>query len=464
MPDKNPNLVSPHWLAKRLGQPGISIVDASWYLPDHRRDAVGEFALSHIPGAMYFDIDAIADHTTNLPHMLPSEKFFAKVVGEMGISSSDTIIVYDGLGLFSAARVWWTFRVFGARKVYVLDGGFPAWLAQGLPVSSDQETPAAKKFIAKLDHSKVRSKSEMQDIIKNASAAIADARPAARFAGTSPEPRPGLRGGHMPGASSVPVAMLIDNGRLKSRAEIEAVFASQRLDLTGDVVTTCGSGVTAAIITFALDSIGHNEHSLYDGSWAEWGQAGDTPVVLGAIEPVMSSQAKARFLKAHVTELEMKARPIRRVPLPIGSKISLLKTKSMAPSFYRYLYREIGKPHHWFIRRGISDEQLSLILAAETMDVWVLYIDGCPAGYFEIDTSKMPEYADIPFFGLIPDYQGRGLAKFMLSEAVDAAWEKSPQIVSIQTNTLDSPKALVLYQKAGFEPVGAYDEMIESWD
>ncbi len=464
MPDKNPHLVTPQWLASRLGQADISIIDASWYLPDHKRDAKAEYAASHIPGAVHFDVDAIADHKSGLPHMLPSEKAFAKAAGEMGIASDDTIIVYDGLGLFSAARVWWTFRVFGATKVYILDGGFPAWVASGLPVSNSSEKPKKKHFEAQLDLTKVRTKSEMLDAIKSGNAAIADARPAARFAGTAPEPRPGLRGGHMPGAVSVPINLLVENGHLKSRSEIEAVFASQRLDLTGDVITTCGSGVTAAIIALALDTIGHTEHALYDGSWAEWGQVGDTPVVLGAIEPVMSKEAKTRFLKAHVTQLEMKTRPARREPLPIGAKVSLLKTQSMAPSFYRYLYREVGKPHHWFIRRAMTDEQLRALLSAKTLEVWVLYVDGCPAGYFEIDVSEMPKYADIQYFGLIPEYQGRGLAKFMLSEAIYAAWDKGPEVVSIQTNTLDSPKALVIYQKAGFEPVSVYDEMIEAWD
>ncbi len=464
MPVNNKNLVTPQWLAERLGQSDLSIIDASWYLPDHNRDARAEYAAGHIEGAVFFDLDLVADRSTDLPHMLPSQSDFAKTAGQMGISESDTIVVYDGLGLFSAARVWWTFRVFGARNVFILDGGLPAWLAQGLPVTASISKPTKKIFVANLDRTKVRTKAEMQVIVKNASMAIADARPAARFAGTAPEPRAGLRGGHMPGASSVPSSMLVENGKLKSRSDIEAIFASQRLDLTSEVVTTCGSGVTAAILNLALDTIDHTEHALYDGSWAEWGQVGDTAVVLGAIEPNMSKQASARFVKAHVTELEMKARPTRREPLPIGAKVSLSKTKSMVPSFYRYLYREVGKAHHWFIRRGMNDAQLQTILSSKDIELWVLYVDGCPAGFFEIDLSDKPQYADIQYFGLLPEYQGRGLAKYMLSEAVHAAWETGPEIVSIQTNTLDSPKALVLYQKAGFEPVGTYDEMIEAWD
>jgi thiosulfate/3-mercaptopyruvate sulfurtransferase len=460
----NQYLVSSKWLAAHLAKPDVAIIDASWYLADHKRDAKAEYALSHIPGAVFFDVDAIADQTTNLPHMLPTEFSFAKIAGEMGISIDDQIVVYDGLGLFSAARVWWTFRVFGAKNVFILDGGFPAWLREGLPVSNKVETKVIKTFEAKLDRSKVRSKSEMLEIIEKSNAAIADARPAARFEGTAPEPRTGLRSGHMPGANSIPITMLIENGQLKSRTEIEAVFASQQLDLTGDVVTTCGSGVTAAIITLALETIGHKEHALYDGSWAEWGQPGDTPVVLGADYSSMSKQAQARLIKAHVTELEMKTRSTRREPLPIGIKVSLHKTAAMTPSFYRYLYREVGKAHHWFIRRTLNDAQLQAILTSKDAEIWVIYVEGCPAGFFEINFSNMPQYADIQYFGLLHAYQGRGLARFLLSEAIYAAWDRGPQIVSIQTNTLDSPKALVLYQKAGFEPVATYDEMIEAWE
>ncbi|MGL4489935.1 MAG: GNAT family N-acetyltransferase [Rhizobiaceae bacterium] len=178
----------------------------------------------------------------------------------------------------------------------------------------------------------------------------------------------------------------------------------------------------------------------------------------------MSAQAKARFLKAQVTNLEMKAHPSKREPLPIGAKVSLHKTKSMAPSFYRYLYREVGKAHHWFIRRAMNDDQLRTALASKTIEIWVLHVDGCPAGFFELDTSTLPEFTDIQYFGLLPEYQGRGLAKFMLSEAIFAAWATNPDRVSIQTNTLDSPKALILYQKAGFEPVSTHVEMIEAWD
>ncbi len=464
MSAKSPFVVSPEWLAGQLDLPGIAIVDASWYLPDMRRDAKAEYAAAHIPGAVFFDIDAVADASSGLPHMLPSIELFAEVAGDMGISDQDTIVVYDGLGLFSAARVWWTFRTFGAQKVFILDGGLPAWKDAGFPVTDSPSNLERKTFETCLDFARIVAKQQMLELVNNGSAAIADARSAARFAGTAPEPRAGLRGGHMPGAASVPFNLLVDNGRLKSPSEIEDIFRQQRLDLTGDVVTTCGSGVTAAVISLALESIGHKEHALYDGSWAEWGMPGDTPVVLGAIEPLPSKSGQRRFLKAHITDLEMNVRPAHRVPLPIGHKISLVKASGIAPSFYRYLYEQVGKPHHWFVRRGMSDEQLTVMLGTGNAEVWVMYADGGPAGFFEIDTSQAPHIADIQYFGLIPHYQGRGLSKFLLSEAIAAAWDKQPATVSIQTNTLDSPRALVLYQKAGFEPVRTYDELIEAWD
>lgn len=466
MTAKSPFVVSPQWLFERLGKTETVVVDGSWYLPDMKRDAKAEYDAAHIPRAVFFDIDAIADTSSGLPHMLPGAEEFAAIAGGMGIAETDTIVVYDCHGLFSAARVWWTFRMFGARNVFILDGGLPAWFAAGLPVSSAVETPVKKTFTVSLQSDRVVTKSQMVELVDAGKTAIADARSEGRFIGTVPEPRPGLRGGHMPGASSVPFNLLVENGSLKSPGEIEEIFRQQKLDLTGEVVTTCGSGVTAAVLSLALDSIGHKDHALYDGSWAEWGQQGDTPVVLG---PVSAQQKPVnpvrRFLKARITQLEMSARPSHREPLPMGkSRLSLVRASGMAPSFYRYLYEQVGKPHHWFIRRSQSDAQLQEMLSSDRREIWVLNSDGCPAGFFELDLSDMPETAEIQYFGLVPHYQKRGLSRFMLSEAIHAAWDKVPQKVSIQTNTLDNPRALILYQKAGFSPVGAYEEMIEAWD
>lgn len=463
MPAKSPFVVSPEWLATRLGKPEVSIVDASWYLPDQKRDAKAEYAAAHIPGAVFFDIDANSDKSSSLPHMLPSEAEFRNIASNLGLDSDHTIVVYDGAGLFSAARVWWTLHTFGAKDVFILDGGFPAWLAAELPVTSEVTQLKNKKFKAKLDATKVKSRAEMLALVDAGNTTIADARSAGRFAATMPEPRAGLRGGHMPGANSLPFNVLVENGRLKDVAALEDAFKTHHIDLNREVVTTCGSGVTAAVISLALESVGHRDHALYDGSWSEWGLPGETPVVLGAIEP-LKPKSIPRYLTAHITELEMKARPAHREALPVGHKILLLKTNGMAPSFYRYLYQEVGKLHHWFIRRNLPDNQLAGILSSGKAEIWVLYVDGCPAGFFEIDIAGVPENADIQYFGLLPEYQGRGLAKFMLSEAINAAWDKSPKTVTIQTNTLDSPKALAIYQKAGFSAVGTYDELIEAWD
>jgi thiosulfate/3-mercaptopyruvate sulfurtransferase len=465
MPAKSPFVVSPEWLFERLQRPDTVVVDGSWYLPDMKRDAKAEFAAEHIPGAVFFDVDAIADTASGLPHMLPKADEFARIAGAMGIANTDTIVVYDGLGLFSAARVWWTFRMFGASNVYILDGGLPAWKSSGYAVTDVVENPPPKLFSVLFQSDKVVSKSQMVDLVDGGKTAIADARSEGRFSGTAPEPRPGLRSGHMPGASSVPFNLLVEGGALKSPAEIEEIFRRQRLDLTGEVVTTCGSGVTAAVISLALDSIGHKDHALYDGSWAEWGQQGDTPVVLGSVSSLKPTNPVRRFLKARITQLEMGSRPSHREPLPTGkSRLSLVRTSGMPPSFYRYLYEQVGKPHHWFVRRALNDAQLQEFLSKGTAEIWVLSVDGSPAGFFELDLSDMPGQADILYFGLVPHFQGRGLSKFMLSEAIHAAWDKGPDKVSIQTNTLDSPRALVLYQKAGFSPVGTYEEMIEAWD
>jgi thiosulfate/3-mercaptopyruvate sulfurtransferase len=463
MPAKSPFVVSPEWLAARLGNIDVSIVDASWYLPDQKREAKAEYAASHIPGAVFFDIDANSDKSSPLPHMLPSESEFSNIASGLGISADNTIVVYDGAGLFSAARVWWTFRTFGAKHVFILDGGLPAWLATELPVTNEVTVQEKKQFKAKLDAGKVKNRAEMLALVNAGNTTIADARSAGRFAATMPEPRAGLRGGHMPGANSLPFNMLIENGHLKDITALEDAFKAHHIDLNREIVTTCGSGVTAAVISLALESIGHKDHALYDGSWSEWGLPGETPVVLGGVEP-LKRKLVPRYLTAHITELEMNTRPALREPLPIGHKISLLKTSGMAPSFYRYLYQEVGKPHHWFIRRNLPDSQLASILTSGKAEIWVLYVDGCPAGFYEIEIAGLPDNADIQYFGLLPPYQGRGLSKFMLSEAINAAWDKNPKTVTIQTNTLDSPKALAIYQKAGFSPVGTYDELIEAWD
>ncbi|NDV88757.1 3-mercaptopyruvate sulfurtransferase [Aurantimonas aggregata] len=278
---QNPFLISPEQLAETLGRPGIAVVDASWYLPAQNRFARAEYDTGHIPGAVFFDQDAVVDPASSLPHALPKETVFAEAAGQMGISDTDTIVVYDGMGLFSAPRVWWLFRVFGAEDVRLLDGGFPAWQAAGLPVETETPSPTPAVFDAHLDRDAVASLDEMKDWVEMGGRQIADARPADRFAGEATEPRAGVRAGHMPGAASVPIGLVTEGGRLKSPEALRETFAAAGVDPDAPVVTSCGSGVTAAVLSLALASLGNADVKLYDGSWTEWGSATDTPVETG---------------------------------------------------------------------------------------------------------------------------------------------------------------------------------------
>lgn len=456
-------VVSPQWLAERLDRDDIRVVDCSWYLPAMNRDAKAEYAAAHIPGAVFLDIDAIADTSVDLPHMLPSAEFFGAWAGANGIAETDTIVVYDGGGMFSSPRGWWTFRVLGAKAVYVLDGGLPAWITAGLPTTADVPAIKAKTFNAALHPARVADLDRMREIAKTGDMQIVDARPAGRFAGLDPEPRPGLRSGHMPGAHSTPSALFVAGGTLASPGDIRRIFENAGVDLAKPIVTSCGSGVTAATLSLALASIGIEETMLYDGSWAEWGRPGDTPVVLGMPSGTPKGEGPQRTLTANITELAMDAPPARREQLPLGEKVALMRATAMTPAFCSWLYEQVGRPHHWFVRRDASIESLEALIRSGEREFWVLNVGGCPAGFFELDLSALPETVEIALLGLMPQFQGRGLGRFLASEAIFAAFAHRPRQVTIETNTLDSARALILYQKLGFRPTGSRIELVDPW-
>ncbi|MGH6926264.1 MAG: 3-mercaptopyruvate sulfurtransferase [Propylenella sp.] len=275
-------LVTAEWLKERLDRGQAKAVDASWYLPAQNRDPNAEFLAGHIPGAVYFDIDAIADHSTGLPHMLPDEAAFAAAAGALGLSESDTIVVYDGMGIFSSARVWWMLRTFGARDVHVLDGGLPAWKKAGFPLEAGEATPAPVRFRARFDRDAVVDFDAVGKALKGRSDTVVDARSAPRFRGESPEPRPGVRAGHMPGARNLHYETVLDpQGRMRPPEEISAAFQAAGVDLSQPVITSCGSGVTAATLLLALAQLGKHDVRLYDGSWSEWGAQYGAPVATG---------------------------------------------------------------------------------------------------------------------------------------------------------------------------------------
>ncbi len=279
-------LVTTEWLAEKLGDPALKIIDGSWRMPGSPPASI-DYEKRHIAGAIFFDLDEVSDRTSELPHMIPSPGQFERQVGALGISEQDTLIVYDDQGCFSAARIWWTFRAMGHEKIAVLDGGLPKWIAEDRPIVSHSTTTTPRTYSAVFEPESIASHVDLRHHLNKKDASILDARSTSRFDGTTPEPREGLRSGHIPGSVNLPFqALFNDDHTFIDSKKISDLVAKLGVENEKTVITTCGSGVTAAILSLALELTGHNNHKLYDGAWAEWGDIRhnerEFPVVVGS--------------------------------------------------------------------------------------------------------------------------------------------------------------------------------------
>jgi thiosulfate/3-mercaptopyruvate sulfurtransferase len=274
-----PSLVSTDWLATHMTAPDVRIVDASWYLPQAGRNAREEYDQRHIEGAHFIDIDALSDPASAYPHMLPPTEMFASRMRKIGLGDGLRIIIYDGAGIYSAARVWWMFRVMGFKDIAVLDGGLPKWLAEGRPVTDEPPVLRDRHATARLDHTRLRDVTQVRGNIYSGKELLVDARSAGRFNGTEAEPRAGVRSGHVPGAVNLPFNLVLnEDGTMRAPDDLRAITKAAGIDLSKPITVMCGSGVTACVVALALEQIGHRRVAVYDGSWAEWGAQADLPI------------------------------------------------------------------------------------------------------------------------------------------------------------------------------------------
>ena len=279
MPSRN--FMTTAELAAELGDPDLGVIDASWHLPNTGRIGAAEFRLAHIPGAAFFDIDTIADHDQGLPHMLPKPETLASAMTALGLGDGMRFVVYDATGLYAAARVWWTLRAYDVEDVRILEGGLPRWIKEGRPLETGDVHPKPRVFTPRSADGFVASLEAVRGALEDGSAQVVDARPAERFHGLVPEPRPGVRSGRIPGSLNLPFSEIVEHGTLKPAGALKAAFAGHGIDLKRPIITTCGSGVTAAILALAVEEAGGKVAGLYDGSWAEWGSRADCPVATG---------------------------------------------------------------------------------------------------------------------------------------------------------------------------------------
>jgi len=458
MATRLPDLISTDELAKRLGDKHLVILDCSWHMPNSGRHALREYTASHIEGARFYDIDAVSAKN-DLPHMLPEAEAFANTLGALGINKDHELVLYDTYGFFSVGRAWWMFKIFCHEKVRILDGGFPRWQKEGHPTDAGQPSLAPSTYQAEFQRDLLAEKQDVLNALHHPEVAIIDARSPSRFHGQEREPRLMQRCGHIPGSMNLHYRELVDDRTrlLKSKEELQQLFEERGVYPDQEVITTCGSGVTAAALAFVLNGLGYKDWSVYDGSWAEWGayNADDpnpTPVEHDLTEMTGIYMPPMVTVEATFTALDMNHPWGKPAPNPPIGQLALLQAQDITPEFYRYLHYMVGRPWHWTDRLLLDDEALSDLLNEPMRDIFVLYSGGVPLGFFEINAKHVDE-VKIPYVGIHPEHIGRGLGRFMVESAVAYAWRKAPQHVTLYTTSLDHPRALQLLQKVGFSVI-----------
>jgi len=442
-----PPLVSADWLHANRTNPSIKIVDATYYPPNMPKSGQDHYRQQHIDSAVFFNIDAIADRQSPLPHMLPDEKTFSAAMTGLGIGNNDHVICYDAHGIMTAPRAWWMLRCFGHDRVSVLDGGLPAWLERGYPVNSETISPApsSPQFEASFRPELVIDRNRLADQLNENNFLLLDARAADRFNGDTAEIWPGRRAGHIPGSRNLPFGLLLDGTpkKLRPADDIKQLFAQLGLTPDKNLALSCGSGVTACVLALGLAVIGRWDARVYDGSWAEWGldtQSRDDPLPVGTLEVT-------------TTFLAMTSPPAGiQVPEPMMTgALALMRVTCPTTPFYRFLYNHVGEPWLWSDRRRLDDSALRQILDSPTLTWLVLYLDGEPGGFIELE-QKPDASTNICYFGMMPHAIGRKLGPWLLDSGIRTAWAEGAKKLTVSTWSFDHPRALPLYQKMGFVP------------